>query len=282
MLRVPMTWLRFEHFTQTDPISAEVGEPYPSAFVYGNNNPMAYTDPSGMRGSLVFQTPNPLLIVLDGGGGPEDAKASFAIPKWPGFGRTRMNFYIRAGTPCLGMCLQGDGSGDRALNDFEPPSRVRFVLDHENGRGFMAVSHSTAALPATGATIAQRPIRVISGPYDQRAQGGDQNFVNLVRVADLNPADNLVLQYRALDSFVPQGAGGVAPAAFGVIRFGRQGTSLLIDGKINRFPSVEIIRDSPSGSARVFQANESLGPGEGLARSKNLGPLTCSFTACRG
>jgi hypothetical protein len=37
-------------FTQTDPLQADVAQAYPSAYVYGNNNPNMYTDPSGMRG----------------------------------------------------------------------------------------------------------------------------------------------------------------------------------------------------------------------------------------
>jgi hypothetical protein len=41
------------HFTQTDPLEASVGSPYPSAYVYGNNNPLVYTDPSGMRAERV-------------------------------------------------------------------------------------------------------------------------------------------------------------------------------------------------------------------------------------
>jgi Protein of unknown function (DUF2599) len=35
--------------TQTDPLQPTVGQPYPSSYVYGNNNPMAFTDPTGSR-----------------------------------------------------------------------------------------------------------------------------------------------------------------------------------------------------------------------------------------
>jgi hypothetical protein len=38
-------------FTQTDPLQPTVGQAYPSTYVYGNNNPTVYTDPSGMRSS---------------------------------------------------------------------------------------------------------------------------------------------------------------------------------------------------------------------------------------
>jgi RHS repeat-associated protein len=37
-------------FTQTDPLQASVGSAYPSAYVYGNNNPMVFRDPTGLRG----------------------------------------------------------------------------------------------------------------------------------------------------------------------------------------------------------------------------------------
>lgn len=36
-------------FTQTDPLQATVGQPYPSSYVYGNNNPLRFTDPNGLR-----------------------------------------------------------------------------------------------------------------------------------------------------------------------------------------------------------------------------------------
>lgn len=39
-------------FTQTDPLEADIGTPYPSSYSYGNNNPVVFTDPSGMRGQV--------------------------------------------------------------------------------------------------------------------------------------------------------------------------------------------------------------------------------------
>jgi hypothetical protein len=44
-----MTTAIAERFTQTDPLEADVGQPYPSAYVYGNNNPVVFTDPAGLR-----------------------------------------------------------------------------------------------------------------------------------------------------------------------------------------------------------------------------------------
>ena len=40
------------HFTQTDPMPLGAGSAFESAYVYGNNNPLVYTDPSGLRGGL--------------------------------------------------------------------------------------------------------------------------------------------------------------------------------------------------------------------------------------
>ncbi len=36
-------------FTQTDPRQATVGQAYPSSYVYGNNNPLVFVDPSGLQ-----------------------------------------------------------------------------------------------------------------------------------------------------------------------------------------------------------------------------------------
>ncbi len=42
-----------EYFTQTDPLQATVGQAYPSSYVYGNNNPLRFTDPNGLRSQTV-------------------------------------------------------------------------------------------------------------------------------------------------------------------------------------------------------------------------------------
>jgi hypothetical protein len=39
-------------FTQTDPLQATVGQAYPSTYIYANNNPNMFVDPSGMRGQF--------------------------------------------------------------------------------------------------------------------------------------------------------------------------------------------------------------------------------------
>jgi RHS repeat-associated protein len=68
-------------FTQTDPLQADVGNAYPSPYVYANDNPMMYVDPSGLRAkradggvpselALAFATPNPIVS-----GGPCNGKS---------------------------------------------------------------------------------------------------------------------------------------------------------------------------------------------------------------
>lgn len=56
-----MTTCVIERFTQTDPLQGDPGDPLTSRYVYGNDNPAMFTDPSGMRGQL-FGTPNPILL----------------------------------------------------------------------------------------------------------------------------------------------------------------------------------------------------------------------------
>ena len=54
-------------FTQTDPLQADVGSPYPSSYVYGNNNPLVYTDPTGLRAiySKYLTSPNPDFVLTE-------------------------------------------------------------------------------------------------------------------------------------------------------------------------------------------------------------------------
>ena len=44
--------LSIQRFTQTDPAPLGAGFAYESSYVYGNDNPLVYTDPSGLRGGL--------------------------------------------------------------------------------------------------------------------------------------------------------------------------------------------------------------------------------------
>ena len=95
-------------FTQTDPLEATVGEPYPSSYVYGRNNPVVYTDPSGLRAERVGpggevpvaenpvadQAPDQLALILLQSGAqlpakgclPGDSLGMFVDTKWGPFG----------------------------------------------------------------------------------------------------------------------------------------------------------------------------------------------------
>ena len=73
-----MTTIALGKFTQTDPLQADVGSPYPSAYVYGNNNPLVYTDPPGMRGQsttcttrVPIKSATPQRLALTAPGGPQ-------------------------------------------------------------------------------------------------------------------------------------------------------------------------------------------------------------------
>jgi hypothetical protein len=52
--------LTAEQFTQTDPAPLGAGSAYESAYVYGLNNPLVYTDPSGLRGQAAQGSSNPI------------------------------------------------------------------------------------------------------------------------------------------------------------------------------------------------------------------------------
>jgi hypothetical protein len=61
----PMKTVVTEPFTQTDPLQPTVGQAYPSTYIYANNNPNMYVDPSGLRAtggapSSLALTSNPI------------------------------------------------------------------------------------------------------------------------------------------------------------------------------------------------------------------------------
>ena len=221
-----------------------------------------------------------------------DAYAMFEIPKWAGYGTTHINLFISSDKSCLesrvviaaSFCLKGDnrpvGSGDPS--DPFPPSRVRFTLDHERGIAMMFMSHSENL---NGESKRQRPVQVFNRSFMQFKDfpgGGDDNFVNNALFPDLDPASNLVIQYRGLDSFVPQGVGFVAPAVDGYFRVQpKESNRLEFDGQAEKYPSMEIIRDRPNGtSSRIYSYKEQGGPAVGLSSVRSFGPEVCGWTSC--
>ncbi len=87
-----------ELFTQTDPLEVSRGVAYPSAYIYGNNNPMVFTDPSGLRADAPV---------------PESFSGSFGSR--PGWGKFAVRAFIStAKAGCFGHvdddnCHKGDG-----------------------------------------------------------------------------------------------------------------------------------------------------------------------------
>ncbi len=75
-------------FTQTDPLEADVGSPFQSAYVYGNNNPLVYSDPSGLRAAKALGT---LCGWLNGGpiGSAMPSAFALVIPLVPGTTKPR-------------------------------------------------------------------------------------------------------------------------------------------------------------------------------------------------
>ena len=51
-----------QQLTQTDPLPNPPGVSYMSGYVYGNNNPLVYTDPSGLRGQTASTNPMAELV----------------------------------------------------------------------------------------------------------------------------------------------------------------------------------------------------------------------------
>jgi hypothetical protein len=98
--------LSLNDFTQTDPLAADVGSPYPSAYVYGNNNPLRFVDPSGRRGELAFSSGDRSLIVPDS---PTPSAASVS------FGRGDAWYHNRARDSIL-LAMQGAAVADPTVD----------------------------------------------------------------------------------------------------------------------------------------------------------------------
>ena len=102
-------------FTQTDPLEADVGSPYPSAYVYGNNNPVVFTDLSGRRGVLAgWSNPIGNGSVRRGGDGVSGGGIS-------GYRRPRPGPVITAGDIAAGLGLAAAAACGSGL--CEPPPK---------------------------------------------------------------------------------------------------------------------------------------------------------------
>ena len=264
-------------FTSVDPLVGKTGE----AYTYAGNNPITFSDPSGLcaadgngareacsrangssvdrsRSEDVFDPWNLLM---------QDPAASFAIPIWRGFGTTRLQFFIDDNKVCMNgvgvdiFCGHGDNRGfakGEDVYDYDLPSRVRIVLDHETGVAsiFIYVTHGPDG------EVAPLPLKV----FDDAVLELPIDFpssVSIYRKGD-GVDGNVVFSYRFLDPLIPALIGGVAPAIDGAIRI-RQGphNTVKVDGRIAQYPSLEIIRDERLGgveySNTIFQRRQSSG-----------------------
>jgi hypothetical protein len=118
----PATLCR-EEFTQTDPLSADVGSLYPSAYIYANSSPLRFVDPSGRRsvgaqsGLDTAGVPTILafartgLSCSTGGGSPYQDDAGVPIPnsgatKCGSWGH-RINTFRGEGRPDIDLARMG-------------------------------------------------------------------------------------------------------------------------------------------------------------------------------
>ena len=108
-------------FTQTDPLEVSRGVAYPSAYVYANNNPLVFVDPSGLRADAPV---------------PESFSGSFGSR--PGWGKFAVRAFIStAKAGCFGHidddnCHKGDGRSFSSSATCEE-SRACAEIDFDKG-----------------------------------------------------------------------------------------------------------------------------------------------------
>ncbi|MET0459802.1 MAG: hypothetical protein ABW195_11180 [Ilumatobacteraceae bacterium] len=200
---------------------------------------------------------------------PGATVVEFPIPTWPGYGVTRIQYFIDDHDVCLSgagpdvVCGHGDGRGfatGAAIADYALPARVRIVLDHETGVGTVVASAThgedgeVEALPIE--TTADGPVELPDGSPSQLRWWTEGDGID----------GNIVFDYRFVNSETPSFVSDIAPAINGAVRVrrGPDGT-VELDGRLAPYPSVEIIRDQqlPNGyrSTMIFvKPQESGGP----------------------
>jgi hypothetical protein len=178
------------------------------------------------------------------------ARSQFTIPKWPGQGVTRVQLFINDGDVCMiptprvaSTCGRGDdrtfASGPE-VGDYNLGSRVRLVLDHENG-----IAH-VLAYPThenDGSESDAVPIVLIESATNQIPPP----FPSSVRTFETKNGA-ILFDYLFYNSKANEEAAGIVPGIYGGMQIER-GTNgqVVIEAKFSQYPSIEIIRDHGDG-----------------------------------
>lgn len=132
-----------EQCTQTDPMPYGPGRAFESPYVYALNNPLIYTDPSGLRGQLSNQRPAQVLacqvtnvggVMVTTGCGGSSAKGGVLVPRKPQPAPPRpgnkTKVAVGAAAAALAECIRSglcnpDGSPKRGPRDGGAPPTTR-------------------------------------------------------------------------------------------------------------------------------------------------------------
>lgn len=190
----------------------------------------------------------------------------FEIPVWEGHGVTRLQLFIDdrpSGEVCFVFdteetCGRGDDRGfaqDDDAADYNLSSRVRVLLDHENGIG-TAVSYPT--INSDGSLEPALPVDFYLNPGTTLPPDYPSVFRQYTTGEGID--GNIVFDYRFLNSHTPSQLGGVSPAINGLVRVmqGPNGT-VEMDGLFAQYPSYEIMRDRNGTTNVIYQRQQEAG-----------------------
>jgi hypothetical protein len=240
-----MTCVLEKCFTQTDPMPRGAGSVYEAPYVYVSDMPTVMTDPSGLRGSYHTSAAD-----VEASNPPAGTRAAmFSIPKWPGYGVSRMQFFINDDEVCLvpkvaPTCGHGDNRSFAAgsqIGDYNLPSRVRIVLDHERGSATVLSypTHNT-----DGSSTPALPVIHVDNPKNPIPP----KFPSSVRTLD-SSSSSFSFDYLFYNSKAGPNTDGLAPGVYGSHTVAKAGSGMVgFSGCLGRYPSLEIIRDRGDGA----------------------------------